>query len=81
MGIMPSYNSKNVGIKNDGNTRKNEPEDKAGMKKGDVIIEINAKKIRNIYDYMARLAELNSGDEIIVKIIRNKIEMELKLEL
>ena len=30
---------------------------------------------------MARLAELNSGDEIIVKIIRNKIEMELKLEL
>ena len=30
---------------------------------------------------MARLAELNSGDKIIVKIIRNGIEMELILGL
>ena len=81
MGVIPSYSSQKVGVEIDGISRKNGPADKAGMKKGDVIIEINAKKIRNIYDYMARLAELNSGDEIIVKIIRNKIEMELKLEL
>ena len=81
MGVIPSYSSQKVGMEIDGISRKNGPADKAGMKKGDVIIEINAKKIRNIYDYMARLAELNSGDEIIVKIIRNKIEMELKLEL
>ena len=65
----------------DGVSRQNGPADKAGMKKGDVIVEINAKKIRNIYDYMARLAELNVGDEIVVKIIRNKIEMELNLKL
>ena len=51
------------------------------MKKGDVIIEINRKKVRNIYDYMARLADLKNGDKIIVKIIRDTEEMELILEL
>ena len=36
---------------------------------------------QRIYDYMSRLADLNSGDKIMVKIIRDKIEMELILEL
>ena len=81
LGIIPSYSSQKVGMEIDGVSRQNGPADKAGMKKGDVIVEINAKKIRNIYDYMARLAELNVGDEIVVKIIRNKIEMELNLKL
>lgn len=81
LGVIPSYGSQKIGMEIDGISRKNGPADKAGIKKGDIIIEINNKKIRNIYDYMARLAELNSGDKIIVKIIRNKIEMELILDL
>jgi len=80
-GVIPSYGSQKIGMEIDGISRKNGPADKAGMKKGDIIIEINAKKIRNIYDYMARLAELKNGDRVIVKIIRNKIEMELILDL
>ena len=80
-GVVPSYGSQKVGMEIDGISRKGGPADKAGMKKGDVIIEINRKKVRNIYDYMARLADLKNGDKIIVKIIRNTEEMELILEL
>ena len=71
--------AKKVGMEIDGISKKGGPADKAGMKKGDIIIEINRKKIRNIYDYMARLAELKHGDEVMVKIIRNKIDIELNL--
>ena len=80
-GVIPSYGSQKVGMEIDGISKKGGPADKAGMKKGDIIIEINRKKIRNIYDYMARLAELKHGDEVMVKIIRNKIDIELVLNL
>ena len=80
-GVIPSYGSQKVGMEIDGISRKGGPADKAGMKKGDVIIAINRKKVRNIYDYMARLADLKNGDKIIVKIIRDTEEMELILEL
>ena len=80
-GVIPSYGSQKVGMEIDGISRKGGPADKAGMKKGDVIIEINRKKVRNIYDYMARLAELKHGDEVMVKIIRDKIDIELVLNL
>ena len=81
LGVIPSYSSQKVGLEIDGISRKNGPADKAGIVKGDIIIEISGKKVRNIYDYMARLAELNSGEIIKVKIIRNKIEMELTMDL
>jgi len=80
-GVIPSYGSQKVGMEIDGISKKGGPADKAGMKKGDIIIEINRKKVRNIYDYMARLAELKHGDEVMVKIIRNKIDIELVLNL
>ena len=80
-GVIPSYGSQKVGMEIDGISKKGGPADKAGMKKGDIIIEINRKKIRNIYDYMARLAELKHGDEVMVKIIRDKIDIELVLNL
>ena len=80
-GVIPSYGSQKVGMEIDGISKKGGPADRAGMKKGDIIIEINRKKVRNIYDYMARLADLKNGDKIIVKIIRDTEEMELILEL
>jgi len=47
------------------------PAFKSGMKKGDVIIAIEGRKVGDIYEYMHRLSELKTGQRISVDVIRN----------
>ncbi len=79
-GVIPSYGSQEEGMEIDG-AKKEGPAGKAGMKKGDVIIEIGGKEIKNIYDYMYRLGELKSGDVVEVKIKRGEKVLSLKVTL
>ena len=80
-GIIPAYGSQKVGLEIDDVSKKDGPAAKAGMKKGDVITAINGKNVRNIYDYMTRLADLKAGQKVKVTINRDDDEMELTLEL
>jgi len=80
-GVIPAYGSQKVGLEIDGVSKKDGPAAKAGMKKGDVITAIDGKDVRNIYDYMARLADLKPGQKVKVTINRDDDEMELTLEL
>jgi hypothetical protein len=79
-GVLPAYGSQTEGLEIDG-TKRDGPAAKAGMLKGDVIIEIEGKEIKNIYDYMYRLAELKKGQTISVKVRRGDEVLELHLEL
>jgi len=45
--------------------------EKAGLQKGDVIVSMNGKEIKNIYDYMARLNQLEVGHVLQIEIVRN----------
>ena len=50
------------------------PSDKAGIKSGDIILSINRKSIKDIYEYMKRMEEIKQGESILIDIKRdNKI--------
>ncbi|WP_200762675.1 Do family serine endopeptidase [Nitrosophilus alvini] len=51
---------------------KNSPAWKAGLKRGDLIVEINGNKIRNSIDLKNTLGVLKPGSNITIKYIRDK---------
>ena len=53
---------------------KGDPADKAGLKAGDVIIEINGKKVRDTHQLLMIIASLRVGDKVIMKFIRDGAE-------
>lgn len=55
--------------------------DKAGLHKGDVIVSMDNKEIKNIYDYMARLNQLETGRLLHIEVIRNGKKMLLEIQL
>ncbi len=70
LGIVPDMvSSDNKGLRVDG-TRKGGPAEKAGIRKGDVIIALEGQPVTNIYDYMARLVKLKPGQVATVEIMR-----------
>lgn len=81
LGIMPDYaGAENNGLRIDG-LRKGGPADKAGMQKMDIIIAIDGKVIKNIYDYMHRLNTLEKGKTASVDVLRNGEKIVLLVQL
>lgn len=81
LGVMPDFGaSDQAGFRIDG-VRKSGPADRAGMQKGDVIVAIEGKTVKNIYDYMYRLAELKPEQRVSVEFIRDGKRIILIVEL
>ncbi len=81
LGIMPDF-AGNIkeGLRADFVTP-GKPADMGGMKKGDIIISINGKPVKNIQDYMFRLNQLKHGQIINVEVIRNDKKELLLIQL
>lgn len=80
MGIMPDFASSNdIGLKVDG-VKKDGLADNGGILKGDIIIAINGKTIKNIYDYMDSLKTLR-GNTIYMDILRDGKQLMLSIQL
>lgn len=60
---------------------KGKPAHKAGMKNGDVIIQVNDIKIKDIEVYMKALGTLEKGDLVKVKVLRGADEIVLNVQL
>jgi serine protease Do len=60
--------------------QKNSPSQKAGLQKMDIIIEINGNRINNTEDAEMAVSDISVGDEMKLKIIRNKKKMSLVID-
>ncbi len=69
MGIMPSYTSNAEGLQVDGVTE-GKPAQKAGVKTGDVIIQMGELTIKDITGYMEALGKFEKGQTVPVKVRR-----------
>lgn len=69
MGIMPDYTYAGTGVRADG-VSEGKPAQKAGLKAGDIIIEVGEYKVSSMETYMQTLGKFHKGDKVIVKFKR-----------
>lgn len=78
LGTIPDYNAQVQGVRLDG-VRENSPAAKTGLRAGDVLVGLNGREIKNVYDYTYVLQELKPEQEIEVVILRGTEKLTLKL--
>ena len=78
LGTVPSYGEDVVGVKLSGTTA-GAPADIAGVKGGDIIVELAGQNIENIYDYTAAIDGLKIGQETTIAVMRGDERLELKI--
>jgi aminopeptidase YwaD len=79
MGIMPDYTFAGTGVRADGVT-KDRPADKAGLKTGDVIVQLGDHNITSMESYMQALGKFTKGEKTKVKFKRGTTTMEATVE-
>jgi serine protease Do len=58
---------------------KEDPADKAGLKSGDIVTEINGKPVKDTHELLLMIAGFHVGNTIKIKIIRDGREMVLPI--
>ncbi len=74
------------GVKADGgalvlNVEKDSPAQKAGLKDGDVIVQLDGKNIQNPEDVIKAIEKKEKGDKVDIQIIRHNKKESIKAEL
>jgi Tol biopolymer transport system component len=69
LGTIPDYASDDTGLKISG-TGGGSPAEKAGLKKGDIIVELAGQTIANIYDFTFALDGLKIGQTTEIVVVR-----------
>jgi aminopeptidase YwaD len=78
LGVMPDYTYSGVGLRADGVTE-GRPAALAGIKAGDIIIQLGDNVINSMDSYMQALNKFNKGDKTTVKYKRGNETLEAEL--
>jgi hypothetical protein len=74
LGVMPDYTFEGPGMRIDGVTD-GKPASKAGIEKGDVVIKVDDKEVKDVMSYMKVLANYKKGDAAKVTVKRGDKEL------
>ncbi len=79
MGIMPDYTYAGTGVRADG-LSEGKPAQKAGLKAGDIIIQLGDINISSLENYMQALGKFKKGEKTKVKFKRGNETLETTVE-
>jgi serine protease DegQ len=57
------------------------PADKAGMKPGDVLTQVNGQAVNHVVTLLNRIAQTSPGDEVKINLLRKGKSMTLKVQV
>ncbi len=78
LGTIPDYAEEVVGVLLQG-VREGSPAEKAGVKAGDVLVELGGKSIRNVQEYTTILSGLKANVEVAMVVVRKGERLSLKI--
>ena len=58
---------------------KGDPADRAGLKTGDIVTEVNGKKIKDTHELLLTIASFHVGEKISVKVLRDGRELTFQV--
>ncbi len=79
LGTIPDYGQNGVTGLPLAGVAEGGPASKAGLKSGDVIVELGGMKVENIYDYTYAIEALKIGEEVGIVVNRNGERVEMKI--
>jgi hypothetical protein len=79
MGVVPDYMFDGKGMKIDGVTE-GRPAIKAGVKKGDVLVQFDGEKITDMMGYMKALSKTKAGDKKQIVVNRSGKKVKLTIQ-
>jgi hypothetical protein len=79
MGIMPDYTYAGTGVRVDG-VSEGKPAQKAGLKAGDIVLQIGEYTTSSLESYMQTLGKFKKGDKVKVKYKRGNEVLETTVE-
>jgi hypothetical protein len=79
-GSVPDFTELPKGVRF-ADVRADSPAAKAGLRRGDILVEFDGKPIDNLYDFTYALRSKQPGDEVLVKVLREGATVEAKVRL
>lgn len=79
LGVVPDYGFEGQGMRIDGITE-GKPASKAGLKSGDIVVQIGEHKVVDMMSYMKALGKFNKGEKAMVHIKRGTEEKSIEVE-